>query len=136
MEMDGAALTGFAAPLLKGFAKNFPALPFSFLKKWGRDLGFFLSFGVGQLLTSKIGRGDNASPSFGSRCHVIYSLIYLFSGSEAERFSAALIFFSLPPRPDCQPACSSSCLSLFLRLAGIPGPLQAADYQMRGVGID
>lgn len=93
MEMDGAALTGFAAPVLKGFAKLSTLFFFFFLQKVGEGFGVLLSLSVEQLLTSKIGRGDNASPSFGSRCHVIYSLIYLFSGSEAERFARLPFFF-------------------------------------------
>lgn len=83
----------FRCSFVERICKKLSCPPLFFRKKWGRDLGFFLSFSVGQLLTSKIGRGDNASLSFGSRCHVIYSLIYLFSGSEAERFSAAPYFF-------------------------------------------
>lgn len=95
MEMDAAALTGFCCAFVERMCKTF--LPFFFsLREAAGEFGVLLSLSVGQLLTSKIGRGDNASPSFGSRCHVIYWFIYLFSGSEAERFALLWLFF-FPP---------------------------------------
>lgn len=66
MEMDGAALTGFAAPLLQGFAKNFPPLFFLLppplppsMRVCGRDYfflrggGFFCRWASGNYLLLK-----------------------------------------------------------------------------------